>query len=184
MAHLVTDLLELYKTYFQKPYDIPQRVELDTSGTRFDAPFKEQYKGIPVFLPIRMSNGDAEVYIPCATIRVTGQKTIIRTAVSERKGTVKEQFNIGDYQFNIKGVLIAEPGKAAPDDDMYRLRMLFESTEPVELINAISDLFMDENRNVTITDMEFPDVEGKELRCRPFTLTCESDSVTNLIQEA
>ena len=59
----------------------------------------------------------------------------------------------------------------------------FESTSPVQLTNALSDLFMDDSRNVCITDFEFPEVEGKELRCRPFTLTCESDSVTNLIQE-
>lgn len=183
MAHISTDLLELYKTYFQGPYVFEPKIEQDFSGTRFDAPYKEQYKGRDVFLPIKLSDGDNEVNIPCATLRVTGQKTIIRTPVAERIGTVKEMFNIGDYQFAIKGVLIAPIGKVAPDDDMYRLRMLFESTVPVQLTNALSDLFMDDSRNVCITDIEFPEVEGKELRCRPFTLTCESDSVTNLIQE-
>lgn len=91
-------------------------------------------------------------------------------------------FNIGDYKFDIKGVLIAETGKGYPDDDVYRLRMLFESTSPVQLVNAVSDLFMDGTRNVCITDIEFPDVQGKELRCRPFTLSCETDNVTSLIQ--
>lgn len=183
MAHITTDLLELYKTYFQGPYVFEPKIEQDFSGTRFDAPYKEQYKGRDVFLPIKLSDGDTEVNIPCATLRVTGQKTIIRTPVAERIGTVKEMFNIGDYQFAIKGVLIAPTGKVAPDDDIYRLRMLFESTSPVQLTNALSDLFMDDSRNVCITDIEFPEVEGKELRCRPFTFTCESDSVTKLIME-
>lgn len=183
MAHITTDLLELYKTYFQGPYVFEPKAELDYSGTRFDAPYKEQFRGRDVFLPVRLTNGDIEVSIACATLRVTGQKTVIRTPVAERIGTVKEMFNIGDYQFAIKGVLIAPAGKAAPDDDMFRLRQLFESTSPVQLTNAISDLFMDDSRNVCITDIEFPEVEGKELRCRPFTLTCESDSVTNLILE-
>lgn len=183
MVHLVTDLLELYKTYFQTPYTITPKTATDFSGTRFDAAYREQYRGIEVFLPIRLTNTDYEVYIPCATLRVTGQKTVVRTPVAERIGTVKEVFNIGDYKFDIKGVLIAETGKGYPDDDVYRLRMLFESTSPVQLVNAVSDLFMDDTRNVCITDIEFPDVQGKELRCRPFTLSCETDSVTSLITQ-
>lgn len=181
MAHIVTDLLELYKTYFQGSYTIPPKSETDFSGTRFDAAYREQYRGIEVFLPVRLTNTDYEVYIPCATLRVTGQKTVVRTPVAERIGTVKEVFNIGDYKFDIKGVLIAENANAYPDDEVYRLRMLFESAAPVRLINAVSDLFMDNSRNVCITDIDFPDAPAQELRCRPFTLSCESDSVTNLI---
>ena len=183
MPHIVTNLLELYRTYFQGSYVLEPKTELDIAGTRFDAPYKEQYRGREVFLPIRLVCDDIEVNVPCATLRVTGQKTVVRTAVAERIGTVKEMYNVGDYQFMIKGVLIAPSSKIAPDDDMYHLRQLFETTKPVQLINAISDLFMDESRNVCITDIEFPEVEGKELRCRPFTLTCESDIVTNLIMQ-
>lgn len=181
MAHLVTDLLELYKTYFQTPYTITPKTSTDFSGTRFDAAYREQYRGMEVFLPIRLTNDDYEVYIPCATLRVTAQKTVIRTPVAERIGTVKEVFNIGDYKFDIKGVLIAETAKGYPDDEVYRLRMLFESAAPVRLINAVSDLFMDNSRNVCITDIDFPDAPAQELRCRPFSLSCESDSVTNLL---
>lgn len=181
MSHITTDLLQLYRTFFPGPCAIEPKPDIDYSGTRFDAPYREQFRGRDVFLPIHLTNGEYEVDVPCATMRVTGQKTVIRTAVAERIGTVKETYNVGDYQFAIKGVLIAPTGKVAPDDDIYRLRMLFESTTPVQLINAISDLFMDDNRNVCITDLEFPEVEGKELRCRPFSLTCESDCVTNLI---
>ena len=166
MSHITTDLLQLYRTFFPGPYAIEPKPDIDYSGTRFDAPYREQFRGRDVFLPIHLTNGEYEVDVPCATMRVTGQKTVIRTAVAERIGTVKETYNVG---------------KVAPDDDIYRLRMLFESTTPVQLINAISDLFMDDNRNVCITDLEFPEVEGKELRCRPFSLTCESDCVTNLI---
>lgn len=184
MAHLVTDIVELYKTYFQKPLVIEPKVEIDTSTSRFDAAYKERMKGIDVFLPIHLSNNEHQIDIACATIRVQGQKTIIRTPVSERNGTVKEMFNIGDYKFSIKGVLIAsDRSKVMPDDKIFILRQLFESTSPIELKNALTDLFMDDNRNIVITDLEFPDVEGKELRIRPFTMECETDSVTNLIQE-
>lgn len=182
MAHLVTNILELYKTYFQQFYVEP-KTEIDTSTSRFDTAYKERLKGIEVFLPIHLSNGEYQIDIACATIRVQGEKTIVRTPVSERTGTVKEMFNIGDYKFSIKGVLIAaDRSKVMPDDEMFTLRQLFESTSPVELNNALTDLFMDENRNVVITSLEFPDVEGKELRIRPFTMECETDCVTDLIQ--
>lgn len=184
MANIVTNILDLYKTYFQKPFYIEPKVEVNLSTSRFDASYKENLKGVDVFLPIHLSNKDYKIDIACATVRVQGEKTIVRTAVSERNGTVKEMFNIGDYKFSIKGLLIAsDRSKVMPDDDMFTLRQLFESTSPVELKNALTDLFMDENRNIVINSLEFPDVEGKELRIRPFVMECETDSVTNLVQE-
>lgn len=184
MAHVVTNILELYKTYFQKPFVVEPKQEIDLSSSRFDSAYKETMKGVEVFLPIHLSNNEHQIDIACATIRVQGEKTIVRTPVSERSGTVKEMFNIGDYKFSIKGVLIAQDRtKVMPDDEMYILRQLFESTSPVELRNALTDLFMDDSRNIVITELEFPDVEGKELRIRPFTMECETDSVTNLSEE-
>jgi len=182
MMTVVTNLQDLYNTYFQsKHYIIPEKIDPNWSGTRFDANLKENLEGREVFLPVRISDGDYEVVIPCCTIRVQGTKQVIRTAVSERIGTVKEMFQVGDYQFTVKGVLIAPPGKAMPDDDIWRLRQLFESTEHVLLTNALSDLFLDNSRYVCITDMEFPDQQGKNLRHRPFQFTCESDYIDSLI---
>lgn len=181
MLQVVTNLEEIYNTYFQKPYHIPEKIEPVWSSTRFDSALKESLQGRDVFLPITLKAGEISVSCPCATIRVQGSKTIVRTAVSERIGTVKEMFQVGDYVFTIKGVLIAPQGKAFPDDDIYNLRQLFESTDHVLLKNALSDMFLDTTRYVCITDLEFPEVEGKSLRMRPFQLTCESDYINSLI---
>ena len=181
MLQVVTNLEEIYNTYFQKPYHIPEKIEPVWSSTRFDSALKESLQGRDVLLPITLKAGEISVYCPCATIRVQGSKTIVRTAVSERIGTVKEMFQVGDYVFTIKGVLIAPQGKAFPDDDIYNLRQLFESTDHVLLKNALSDMFLDTTRYVCITDLEFPEVEGKSLRMRPFQLTCESDYINSLI---
>ena len=90
-------------------------------------------------------------------------------------------FQVGDYVFTIKGVLIAPRGKAFPDDDIYNLRQLFESTNHVLLKNSLSDMFLDTTRYVCITDLEIPEVQGKSLRTHPFQLTCESDYINSLI---
>ena len=184
MLQVVTNLEEIYNTYFQKPYSLPQKVEPVWNSTRFDSQLREEIMGREVFLPIRLNGVDGmSITCPCATIRVQGSKNVIRTAVSERIGTVKEMFQVGDYIFTIKGVLIAPTGKAFPDDDIYTLRQLFESTEHVLLRNALSDMFLDTTRYVCITDLEFPEVQGKSLKMRPFQLTCESDYINSLIIE-
>ena len=181
MLQVVTNLEEIYNTYFQGPYSVPQKVEPVWNSTRFDSALKETLQGRDVFLPITLSAGEISVFCPCATIRVQGSKTVVRTAVSERVGTVKEMFQVGDYVFTIKGVLIAPRGKAFPDDDIYNLRQLFESTNHVLLKNSLSDMFLDTTRYVCITDLEFPEVQGKSLRMRPFQVTCESDYINSLI---
>lgn len=182
MNQVVSDIQEIYNTYFQKPYTLPQKVEPVWNSTRFDAPLRENIMGREVFLPIRLSTANGlSITCPCATIRVQNAKNIVRTAVSERIGTVKEMFQVGDYVFTIKGVLIAPAGKSFPDDDIYALRQLFESTEHVLLHNSLSDMFLDTTRYVCITDLEFPDVQGKSLRMKPFQLTCESDYIDSLI---
>lgn len=180
MAHLSTDLIELYKTYFQQPYCVSiDRVEPVVKTTDFSQPLSEKYRGVEVFLPVCLRAGEYEIAIPCATIRATSKKTIVRTVMSERQGTVKELFQAGDWEFTVKGVLIAENG-AFPDQEILTLRHIYESTRQTELKNALSDLFLDNSRNVCISSLEFPEVEGKNIRHRPFVMVCESDFVTTL----
>ena len=175
---IAVDLKNIYKNYFGKDFSVGEKQEPEHT-TSLGTPIKEQLLGREVFLPITFKCNGKELKIPCATIRVQGKKNIIKTVVAERKGTVKEQFSIGDYEFTIKGVLIGK-GENLPDKDMLLLRDLFESTKPVELHNAIAEMFLDKSEYVCIESLEFPEVEGKTLRHRPFTLTCESDYVDSL----
>ena len=43
--------------------------------------------------------------IHACTVAVNLSKQIIKTVVSERKGSIKEQFSVDDYKFTIKGFL-------------------------------------------------------------------------------
>lgn len=194
MAHLLVNIKDVYNTYFQKPYTVNDNrnsltpVEYEkiaqkaTNGrTRKGTDLYKKVGGIDVFLPVTLKKDkDFELEILCCTIRITSKKTIIRTAVAERVGTIKEQFNVGDYIFTIKGVLIGKE-RTFPDSEILQLKELYETTDSVELHNAFAELFMTGSRRVAIESIEFPDVQGSSEYHRPFVLTCETDFVDNLI---
>ena len=179
MSNFVLNLPDIYNQFFaNNTYHIPQKVDnkksvLGTPLSYLNAIGKE------VFLPVSLWMSDKDnLQIDCCTIRVTAKKTIIRTAVSEQQGTIKEQFNIDDYQFTIKGVLI---DKNFPDQQIIMLKRMFESNKPIELLNALTDLFLDKSHRIAIENLELPETEGKSIRMKPFILTCESDFIDTLI---
>lgn len=121
-----------------------------------------------------------QIEIEACTIRVNSVKQIIRTQVSERKGSVKEQFSIGDYKFTIKGFLIGK-NRQFPQAQIELLKELYETSMPVQLYGGYPELFLAESPRVVIDSLEFPEVEGKNYWIRPFSLTCESDFIQDLI---
>ena len=55
MAHLATDLLELYKTYFQQPYCVNiERLPEDSAGLRYGMRGIARLSGGKVFLGYRL----------------------------------------------------------------------------------------------------------------------------------
>jgi hypothetical protein len=194
MAHLITNIENIYTTYFQPPYKvndnrkplIPEeygRIEQKPANEKTikGIELSKKVEGVEVFLPVQFwKSQQLYLEILCCTIRVTTKKTIIRTAVSERVGTIKEQFNVGDYIFTIKGVLIGDK-RTFPDEKILKLKDIYETTDSVELYNAMTELFMSGSRRIAIESLEFPEVQGGSKYHRPFVLTCESDFVDSLI---
>lgn len=176
-----TDLQQIYRTYFNEPYVVPQaeeRVETSRLGT----PYMTKMYGRDVFLPVSLYAGEGmRMDIECATINVSGSKNVVKTQLSERRGTVKEVFTIDDYTFNISGVLIARDGRWA-DDQITMLRDLYETATAVELHNALSDIFLQESKRICITSLSFYNSGGriKDVRHVPFQLTALSDYVETL----
>lgn len=182
---------DLYKQYFgvtQSDLDVgkvmngmsPAHQAIPTTDKGIE--LIKYYNGREVFLPIQLfTNNGLCLDLYLCTVRISSQKTIIRTQVSERKGTIKEKFNIGDYIINIKGMLVGE-NQSFPDKEILKLKELYETTESVELYCALTELFMTGSRKIVINSLEFPEVEGKGYNMRPFTLECETDFVDTLIQ--
>lgn len=199
----IFDLHELYKTYFGKaPYyvtpkdsDKPLTQDVTYSGIAQNphpkgtihynrnniALNKIGAYGHDIWFPISLSNADSgTIEIENCTVSVNLSKTIVRTPVSERKGTVKECFNIDDYRFTIRGFLIGK-GRKFPEEDIMRLQKLFESDKPVELHGGYPELFLEKSCRVAIETLEFPEVQGKAYWIRPFMISCETDYIEDLI---
>lgn len=139
--------------------------------------------GQDIWCPIKLVNADiGEMEIDYCTTAVNLSKTIIRTPVSERKGSVKECFNIDDYKFTIRGFLIGK-GRKFPDEDIDKLRRLLESTQSVELHGGYPELFLDKSCRVAVETLEFPETQGQAYWIRPFSMTCETDYIEDLIMQ-
>ena len=191
MAHFIATLEGIYNTYFQPKYKVDSNREIPNvepygkipdNKREYDKTIKgieltKYVGGLEVFLPVQFwKSQQLYLEILCCTIRITSKKTIVRTVVSERTGTIKEQFSIGDYIFTIKGVLIGN-NRTFPDEKILKLKDIYETTNVIELYNALTELFMTSSRRVAITDIDFPEVQGGSKHHRPFVLTCESDFV-------
>ncbi|MCC8146453.1 MAG: DUF6046 domain-containing protein [Bacteroidales bacterium] len=192
------NLQNIYQEYFDEPYvtvqqDNPKRSSpyhvnslkgyIPSTTTRGQSLFSNgiDLYGRAAFLPVRFWRSKKKIFdINCCTINVKGSKSIIRKAVAHRHGTIKEQFHIEDYVFSIKGVLIGANGRF-PEKEILTLRELYETEESIELHNALTELFMPKSKRIVITNLDFPEVQGKDICHRPFTLTCESDFVDGLI---
>lgn len=199
----IFDLNALYKTYFNnspfyiapKDSEKPITQEVVYSGipennrtkgsidytTKQIALNKKGLYGKDIWFPVEFwKSTEKAIEIEACTINVNLSKTIIRTAVSERKGTVKEQFGIDDYKFTIKGFLIGKD-RFFPEEQINKLKDIFETSEPIELRGGYPELFLDDSCRVVIATLDFPEVQGKSPWVRPFSLTCESDFIQDLI---
>jgi hypothetical protein len=148
---------------------------------------KEQYNGVEIMLPVRFYDGPNLIaYMPFVVLSISGGKTIIRTPLAERSGTVKEQFNDDDYKIVIKGFLIGQDRKF-PEAEIDVLRVLKETKKAVTIDNALTNIFLlysglppEDQKRVVVTGFDMPDVTGGREHVRPFSMTLESDTVFTL----
>lgn len=196
----IFDLHKLYQTYFNKtPYYVtpkgsekpltqdvgyciqaknPRKRGTIVKTKSQDQPLnKVGSYGQDIWFPITL-HVDAKLTIDldAVTVGVNLSKTIVRTSVSERKGTIKECFGVDDYKFNVKGFLIGSD-RMFPEDQVVLLKQIFEETKPLELHGGYVELFLDKSCRVAMTALDFPEVEGKAVNIRPFTMSLETDYI-------
>lgn len=199
----VINVLELFeKTFGKKPYVVPgasvtsadsSEIGYNVKVTKQEQEFtakgsllKERFRGVDVLLPIRFYDGPKLVkYLPYCVIGLGGSKIIVKTPMTERVGSVREQYNIDDYTFSIKGFLINED-RTFPEDELTEIKELFELMKAVTIENALTNIFLtnpklkpDEQRRVVITKMDLLEVQGGR-HVRPFTMQVEGDTVFTL----
>jgi hypothetical protein len=144
----------------------------------------EQYKGKEIWLPTRFRgiNIDkrTEFYLPFCVVKISGKKTIVKTAMSERQGTVKELYSTDDYSISLKGFFIDVDNRVWPEEDLTIFKKIFELQSAFVLENALTNVFLAKDQIVVIESFDITEVEGGRKHIRPFNIQLESDSIFTL----
>lgn len=198
MSALIVDLNQLYRQTFGSRPVVPglddsdlqeQPFQLNGSNQQLSqltgSAFSTQYLGKEIWLPVTFYGldptvfGTEKVLLPYSVIKISARKTIVKTPLAERQGTVKELYSVDDYNISLKGFVIDESNRSFPEREIEVLQKLFSINEAVDFDNALSNLFLQEQR-VVIESLELPEVEGGRKHIRPFSMTLTSDSVFTL----
>ncbi|BAV09397.1 hypothetical protein SAMN05421788_101833 [Filimonas lacunae] len=200
MSSLIYDLEKLYKqTFGTKPEivkrwtpditnesqlwlnEMNQKPARDASG----AELRLQYEGVEIWLPTKFWSlpsdmGDkGTLLLPYTVVKIKCKKTIVKTPLAERRGTIKEQYSTEDYAISLKGFVI-DKKRVWPYNELTELKRLFELNRAVNMSNALTNIFIGDNDRVVIESFELPEVQGGRNHVRPFTMELESDTVFTL----
>jgi hypothetical protein len=122
--------------------------------------------------------------LPYPVISITSKKTVVETALTERRGTVKELINVQDYEIIVKGFIVGNTHEF-PENDMATLRTIYEQNTAISIACPLTDIFLlrpgrSGSDQVVITELKFPAVTGIK-NVRPYELKLVSDEPFNLL---
>ncbi|HLO38372.1 MAG TPA: DUF6046 domain-containing protein [Lacibacter sp.] len=163
-------------------YNLPKPFEISDADIRIEQSslgqpmYMDDSFGREFFLPVVLDG----LMVPFAVVSISCKKTIVKTALVERQGTVKELINTEDYVINIKGIIV-RPDDKWPEDDIITLEKLFNKNQSVTLRNALTDIFLkgDYEHKVVVQSINFPAMAGIE-HAKAFEIECESDAIFTL----
>ncbi len=163
---------------FEVRGEAPPRQERTKRGSTL---YAKDWRGRWYFMPVTFEHNGVKTEIPHALISVTGQKNIVETQLVGRKGSVKELINLEDYKITIAGFIQSTDG-TWPEDEIERMRDLYNVNESVNLLCALTDLILDEDDRVVITGIDFPSTPGIE-DGQVIRIECTTDKPFELIVE-
>jgi hypothetical protein len=189
---ILYDLDLLYRNVFGgRPYNVEGENPLRDTGDQYITDLghlliTKEHFGKELWLPVKFKElnsdlfGTSELLLPYAVVQISSKKTIVKTALAERRGTVKELFSMDDYQIKIKGFLIDDEKRIWPEKEIALLKKLNDLGEAVVLDNALTNLFLEGDNRVVIESLDIDVVEAGRNHIRPFSMSLESDSVFTL----
>ena len=164
---------KIRNTYFGGAYSIEPR-EIKERVTRYGIEYVSQLLGREIYLPVTLECNNEQLRLEACTISLSGTKTIVKTKLSERVGSVKEQFNIDEYKFNIKGVFINRDD-SFPENEISMLK-------PVTMTNALVDLIIPSPTRICIETLQLMgEVVSKSYRHVPYEFVATSDTIDTLV---
>lgn len=142
---------------------------------------KQDATGRWYFMPVTLHSSLGALELPCAAISLTSKKRIVETSLSGRRGTVHELVSVESYAITLSAILIGEDGNY-PEEEVLRLRNLYELNEAIELESALSDLVLGNDDRIILETIEFPTASGSEAT-QPVHMTASTDASVELIVE-
>lgn len=164
----------LYDGKYVLPSSAPAFNSLTSTG-------KQLYDFDPVtlsgiaFMPVSIGG----ITLPLAVMTVSGKKTIIETALTGAKGTVKELISVDDFNISIAGMLYNAEG-VYPEDQIREFMELYNTNESVHLVSAFTDMVLGYSDQVVIKSISFPPMPGCE-EMQAVKIECVSDAPFELI---
>ncbi|WAC40586.1 DUF6046 domain-containing protein [Pedobacter sp. SL55] len=134
--------------------------------------------GREVFCPLTLSAGGIDYEFPFCVIGVRSRKIIVETPMVERNGAVIEEIACSGYDFSVKGFLI-DPNNQFPDEQLNKLKELYETNEPIVMKSALTDLFLEKDDRVVMRNLEIPE-KAKVIGVRDYTFELVQDGVFDL----
>lgn len=131
---------------------------------------------MPTQLQISLPGAAEELYqLPNEPlISLSGQKTIIKTAIDGNKGSFKEGFALEDYTITIRGLAInnERENEDYPEEIVRKLRRICEIQGSLKVVNELLSMFG--ITRLVIESFDFPDLPGAP-SVQPYIFQCVSD---------
>ncbi len=159
--------------------EVPVRREYNNKGVSF---YGNNNNGNELFMPIWLIRpNNSRLLLQNTVSDFTNKKTIVETPLVNRKGTVKEEVSINDWEINVKGIIVSSDG-CYPDDQVSELNELYEWGVSLGIENARSSLLLGDEEMVVIRSLRFPELKGMK-NVQPFEMNMVSDYAFDLIME-
>jgi hypothetical protein len=139
--------------------------------------------GTPVFNALEFKRGSYDedgsnidfdgLILDNIIITVGQSKTIIKTAVQGRAGTVKEFISDGDYAITVQGMITSPYSSVYPQEQVNTLLKLCKAPVPLKIVSKYLQAFG--IYELVIENYDFPQREG-HYNTQVFSLQCVSDT--------
>ena len=114
-------------------------------------------------------------------VDVTFENTIVKTAMTKRRGTVKEYISAKDYSFTVAGNLIADSQYGFPITELQELINLFQVEENINIRNVFINSF--DVYKLVLESCSIPQSSQKFVNAIPFNMRLVSDDDIELTVE-
>lgn len=125
-------------------------------------------------LVLQSEDGSTEMIFLDSMMDVTQSFTIVETALTGRKGSVKEYIQAQDYVITLTGSLSVNAPLAFPITALRELNELFNAPQTYKVANVMLNEGYGIDK-VVVTKAEFKQSENYKLNVLPYTIELKSD---------